>query len=223
LICSGAARARSAPIADRNLWAIVSLTGPLLGREPEAGRWRYTFDAPQRFGDDLHRFSQGVWRAGVGYLLTPRWSVWAGYSHTYTDTPYARAPSREHRGFQQLLWGRRVRDLRLNYRLRFEARSPDTGRDTGLRLRHQFRVSHPIRRVPPLSWIVSEEIILNLNATDYGARQGLDQNRAFAGVGWAWSPISRSEAGYMHQLVHRPGGPDRHNHVLAVSLAFAFQ
>jgi hypothetical protein len=89
--------------------------------------------------------------------------------------------------------------------------------------RRQFRVSHPLRLVPPLSGIVSEEIILNLNATDYGARPGIDQNRAFAGLGWDWSPVNRSEIGYMHQLVHRPGGPDRHNHILAVSFAFSFK
>ncbi len=215
--------AGGATIHDHNTWVNFSLTGPLLDGQGGASRWRFTFDSPNRFGDNSRQYAQGAWRAGLGYALNSHWSIWAGGSYTRTDTPYSSVPYGEPRGFQQVLWTDRSGDFILQYRLRLEERFPDTGNDLGLRLRQQFRVSHPLPAFKPLSWVLWEELFLNLNETDYGARRGLDQNRAFVGLGWTWSEIVRSEAGYLHHFNRRPGRVDGVNHTLAVSLAITFK
>ena len=211
----------STAIQDQNVWLNLSVTGPLLGARTGPNPWRFYFDSPNRFADDAHRYAQGAWRSAVGCHLSPRWSAWAGYGHTRTATPYARVPFGEHRPFQQLLWSRRAGRTNLGYRLRLEERFPDTGTDLGLRLRQQFRLSHPAPGLKPLAWVLSEEYFLNLNVTDYGARRGIDQNRIFAGVAWQWSEGFRSELGYLHHFTNRHGQPNRLNHVLALNLALS--
>lgn len=224
LLSAGLERAAaSSVIEDRNTWLQLAITGPLLGSRPEARPWRYALDSPNRFGNNSRQYSQGAWRAGIGYMLNQAWSVWAGCSYTYTDTPYTRAPFGEPRGYQQLTWTGRASAFNLQHRFRFEEKFPATGHDMGLRVRHQFRVSHPIPGIRPLAWVWSEEVFFNLNATDYGARRGLDQNRTFAGFAWQWSEHTRSEVGYLHHFTNRSGQPNRVNHVLAVSLALAFR
>jgi hypothetical protein len=213
--------ARSATIEDFNTWVHLSVTGTLLPEEAGGSRWRYIIDSPSRFGDQARKYSQVVGRAGLGYTLNPQWSLWAGYSYSHTDIPYARVPFGEHRAFQQLLWTGRTGRFTLGARHRLEERFPQTGNDMGVRLRHQFRVSHPVGQSKALSWVAWEEVFLNLNRTDYGARRGLDQNRLFAGIGWKLSETLRSEAGYLHHFNQRPGGPDRVNHVLAFSVALS--
>jgi hypothetical protein len=210
-------------IEDRNVWLHFSVTGPLLGSRPGPNPWRFSFDSPHRFAADAREYAQGVWRFAVGRTLSPEWSAWAGYGFTRTDAPYTRTPYFEHRPFQQLLWSRRTPRAQLSYRLRLEERLPEPSHDTGWRVRQQIRVSLPVREIKPLAWVFSEEYFLNLNATDTGARRGLDQNRVFAGASWQWSEVFRSELGYMHHYTRRNGQPNRVNHVLALNLALAFQ
>ena len=223
LVCPGLARANPDVIEDHNTWAQFVITGPLLAHRPGAQQWRYGFDSQLSYANDSSQYAQGVWRGGLGYALNAAWTVGAGYGYTRTNPPYTRASYTEHRGFQQLAWAGRAGDYTLNYRFRFEERFPNPGDEMGLRMRHQFRVSHPIRAIKPLSWVLGDEIFWNLNATDYGARPGFDQNRAFAGFGWQWSETTRSEAGYLHQFARRPGQADRVNHILALSLALSFK
>ncbi len=215
--------ARSATVEDYNTWIQYSMTGPLGPSREGTNPWRYTFDSPQRFGDNSRRYSQRIWRGGIGYAVTPHWSVWAGYGHSDTDMPYSRVPYGENRLFQQVLWSGRRAAFSISSRHRLEERFPETGHDMGLRSRHQFRVSHPVRPIVALTVIVSEEIFFNLNPTDYGARRGVDQNRFFAGFGWQWTKALRTEAGYINHYSFRPGREDRLNHVLALNLALAFK
>lgn len=221
LVLAGAARGTGV-VEDKNVWLHLSLTGPLLGTRTGPNPWRYALESPQRFADNVHKHAQGAWRFGIGRTLTPEWSAWGGYVFTWTDIPYTRTPYAEHRLYQQLSWARRGGRVQLSGRLRVEERFLDTGNDMGLRLRQQVRVSVPVRDVKPLAWVFSEEYFLNLNATDYGARRGLDQNRAFAGTSWQWSDTLRSEVGYLHQYLHRNGSPNRVNHALVIHLALSF-
>lgn len=207
---------------DKNVWLHFSVTGPLLGTRAGPNPWRFAFESPHRFAADAHQYAQGAWRFGVGRTLSPEWSAWGGYVFTRTDVPYTRTPYLEHRPYQQLTWTRRGGRNQLSCRLRVEERFLETGNDMGLRVRQQVRMSVPVREIKPLAWVFSEEYFLNINATDYGARRGLDQNRAFAGASWQWSEVMRTEFGYLHQYVHRNGQPNRVNHALVLHLALSF-
>lgn len=214
---------RGKTVEDFNTWFQYSLTGPLGSSRDGTNPWRYTFDSPNRFGGNSRHYSQGVWRGGIGYALTRQWSFWVGYGYSDTDVPYTRTPFGEHRPFQQVIWTGQGARFSLSSRHRLEERFPETGDDMGLRSRHQFRVSHPVAGIAPLSVVASEEIFFNLNATDYGAQRGVDQNRAFVGLGWRWSEILRTETGYMNHYIRRPGRENRMNHVWMINVSLAFR
>lgn len=218
-------RATGTIVEDRNLWITTVITGPLLARQPEAeaSQWRYVADSTSQFNADPGQRVQTTGRFGLGYALDSRWSLWAGYHFIRNYALRTHQIGDEDRAFQQLQWTDRVGEYTLLARSRLEERFVDGSHDTGLRLRQQIRASHPIHTVAPLSWIVWDEVYVHLNATDYGARRGLDQNRIFAGLGWQWSDALRSEAGYCHRFINRPSVANRVTHALAVTLALAFK
>ena len=67
---------------------------------------------------------------------------------------------------------------------------------------------------------VFDEVFLNLNDTDWGAESGLDRNRIFAGIGWKPKsmPYLKGEVGYLNQLIDRPSGIHRMDHLLSLNL-----
>jgi hypothetical protein len=208
---------------ERNLWTQLTLTGPLAASTAAPCPWRYTFDTPHRWSVDTDEYAQGTWRAGLGYVLSPKCTLWAGGSVVRNFPPYARVPYSETRWFQQLSWSDQANGCTFAYRLRLEQRHPETGSRMGLRLRHQFRVSHPLPATPRVSWILWDEIFHHLNHPDYGAGRGLDQNRVFAGVGWNSSEIIRQELGYLHQWSNRVGRPNREIHALSYGVTLNFR
>jgi hypothetical protein len=212
-----------AVISDHHLWVNFAASGPLLPDRLEARPWRLALDTSNRFANDARKHAQGVLRFCFGYMLNAQWGAWAGYSYTHSDTPWGRVPYSERAAVQYLTWTDRAGDYLLASRFRFDERVQSTGHDLGFRIREQFRVSHAIPGIQPLSWLVWDEVFLNLNATDWGACRGLDQNRSFAGFGWQWSETARSEAGYLHHFTNKPGRPDRVNHVFVLSLMLTFR
>jgi len=63
-----------------------------------------------------------------------------------------------------------------------------------------------------------------LNSMDSGIRSGLNQNWAFAGVGYRLNKETTVEIGYLNQFINRPQSPrpDQMNHVLAVTMLMNF-
>jgi Protein of unknown function (DUF2490) len=91
----------------------------------------------------------------------------------------------------------------------------------GHRLRQMFRVTMPLESAPKFSLVGSNEVFMNLNRTDWGARSGFDQNRLFVGVGYGATSKLRLEAGYLNQYVDT-ATIDRRNHVLSTTLSYSF-
>ena len=209
---------RATTVEDKNLWINLSMTGSLFDGDHGSSPWRFSFDSPNRFANNAKKMTVAEWRWGIGYVLNPKWSVWTGYGYTHTDTPFTRVPYNENRLNQIVNWTDRFGDFTLLFRNRLEERFPDSGHDMGLRSRHQLRISHPIPALKSVSWLVWDEIFFHLNDTDFGARKGLDQNRAFAGVAWKRSQQFRTEVGYLQHFTYHPGGTNRINHALAITL-----
>ena len=95
------------------------------------------------------------------------------------------------------------------------------GRETGLRLRQMLKANKPLEANPNFSFILSDEMFLNLNDTDWGVRSGFDQNRLFLGAGYVFNPTVKLEAGYLNQYVNG-ARIDRMNHILSSSLNISF-
>lgn len=186
--------------------------------EPLSGRFKWWFDGHLRFLDDTGGFHQSIARPGLGLTVTDNTALWAGYAWIET-TPVTRNTFTEHRIWQQTTWSENFDEVSFALRSRLEQRFLETGDDVGVRFRQLVRAQHNLPQSPRLTLVAWDEAFFHLNDTDWGARTGFDQNRAFAGFGWKHDPDSpwRTEIGYLNQYINTASGSDRQNHILSVN------
>jgi len=198
---------------DAQGWANLTAMGPV------AGRLVYFAEVQPRVADDASRLDQLLLRPAIGWKLSDRVTLYQGYARVLTYVG-DRDTRREHRSFQQVTWtvpqGRRAE---LQSRTRLEQRWRDDGRDMGLRLREMIRGE--IALSPSglgVRALGHAELFVALRDTDWGNRAGFDQLRSFAGLEVPVGGRSTLEAGYLNQLLDRPGAAARMNHVASVAL-----
>lgn len=200
--------------AQDQVWSAVTVSGPVA----KDSRWLVWFDGHARFREGGDTLDTIILRPGVGYRVNDRMDVWVGYAHVTNRRPGV--DTEEHRLWQQATYTiAQIAGGNLTGRTRFEQRFRDGGDDTGLRLRQFVRWSRPLGDTP-LSAVVSNEIFIALNDTDWGQRGGYDQNRAFVGLAYAVTPKFRVEAGYLNQQIDGGSAPDTRNDNLSLA-AFA--
>jgi Protein of unknown function (DUF2490) len=219
LFCGSAAKAQ----VDSGVWFSGSATGKLPAPLNDAkGSWRLWTDGQLRFGDDASRFSQGLFRPGVGYAINPTWTVWLGYAYIRTEQPYARTPSNEQRIWEQLSWQAKAGRTDLSSRTRLEQRFHSAGSDTGWRFREMGKLMQPLGKKGIWLIAVYDEIFVNLNSTNFGAKSGTDRNRVFAGPGFNVGKPLRFELGYLNQYTFNNNGPDRVDHLFSINAFWNF-
>jgi hypothetical protein len=220
LICCFACTCAGQTADDTGLWFAALGNGKLdsLGEE---SRLRWWFDAHYRLLDDTNGFNQSIVRPGLGYALTDKQTVWAGYGWINTS-PIVGEDFDEHRIWQQWTASPSVGCWKFLHRSRFEQRLVETGDDVGLRWRQFFRGQRVINHCPEWSLVLWDEAFFNLNDTDWGAQSGFDQNRSFIGFGYKPTRDSkvRTEIGYLNQFIDRESGADGLNHILSVNFFF---
>lgn len=215
-------------VEDFQTWGNITAIGNFKSDHPILKNIKYWVEGQGRFGDNSSRFSQSIVRPGIGYDLNEKTSVWVGYAWVPTSRPFAaRSPFNEHRIWQQLLWSDKYSFGKIMSRTRFEQRFFDIpgSSDVAYRYRQLFKISFPMVFISPdVSFILANEIFVNFNNTDSGIRNGFDQNRAFAGIGYQFSKIATGEIGYMNQYVNKPDSPrpDQMQHILSVNLFLNF-
>ncbi len=205
---------------DTGLWLAAFGNGKFKSLEDDS-KVRWWFDTHYRLRDDTDGFNQSIVRPGVGYAFADEQALWVGYGWIRTS-PILGGEFDEHRIWQQWTATPSYGDWRFLHRSRFEQRLVDTGDDTGLRWRQLARAQKILTNCPQWSLVAWDEIFFNLNDTDWGARAGLDQNRAFLGVGFKRRPEAsgRIEIGYLNQYVNRQGSVDGMNHILSINYFF---
>lgn len=201
---------------DFQTWGNITATGSLGFINPDLKNAKYWLEGQGRFGKDTSQFSQGMVRAGLGYAVTEKVSVWLGYAFVPTEEPFAKVPFDEHRIWQQVLWSDKFADITLTSRSRLEQRFIPTGSNVGWRFRQMFKASVPIAY--DFSFVISDEYFANINKTNYGADEGFDQNRAFVGIGYNFDKNIKTEIGYMNQYIRKPKAADRMDDILSVNL-----
>jgi hypothetical protein len=216
-----ASTAQAAADEDFHTWGAVVATGALGAALPAARFW---LEGQGRFDDDSSRFNQGIVRAALGHALGPRAVLWAGYAFIPTRP---RGPGNdivEHRPWQQLTWRAAApfAGLTLSTRTRLEQRFVEGGADTGWRFRQLVKLTRPLGTDERLYLALWDEVFVNMNSTDWGARDGFDQNRVFAGLGIHLVPGWVTEVGYMNQYIDRDRRADASNHVLSLTLFLNF-
>ncbi len=188
-------------LQDAGSWAQVVSEGSLKFIDPSLEKGRIWLEGQSRWDDTWNHWYQGVLRIGLGYSLSDRATIWAGY--TWVPTQNLGKPSVS----QQDLWPgfRYVLPTEIGtftFRTMIESNFlPGNGDTVRVRPRQMFRYMHPFEQKPQLSLIIWDELFVRVNTTPAGGQSGFDQNRGFAGMGWTFNPNFRAELGYMNQYI----------------------
>ena len=206
---------------NNGLWMMKASQG-VLGSKDSPYRW--WLDAHLRYSDDANDFEQSIFRPGLGYALPNHHTLWAGYGWI-ANSPEMGDTFHEHRFWQQHSWKTKVGSFGLASRSRLEQRFREGSQDdAGWRFRQFIKLTRPILDDGPFYWSLWDEVFLNLNDTNWGAESGLDRNRIFAGIGWQPKsmPYLKAEVGYLNQLIDRPTGINRMDHLLSLNVFLNF-
>jgi hypothetical protein len=208
---------------DGALWEMWLGQGSFESLHPDWKNVRWWLDVQARWRDEGEDLDGTFLRPGLGYALTDRVTVFAGYA-LITTFP-AGAPDRtENRLWQQLTWNVPVDGAyQLQFRSRLEQRFVEEADDTGWRFRQLAKYTRPASADGRRYLSLIDEVFYDLNDTDFGQDGGLSQNRAFVGLGWFLDEARTIafEGGYLNQWISRPGD-DRMNHALSLNLLVSF-
>ncbi len=213
LIPSG--RSQAATEHDGQLWIPFYLTASLTDRVLGY------FEVNPRFGDNVSEINQLLIRPALGYQLTPHFSLWQGYAWVTNYQPSFRG---EQRIFQQAIYSRPFHAFRLLSRTRLEERWIQDSRGTSLRAREMLRFMVPVAGSEVWSFVVYDEIFVNLNSIENGPQSGFDQNRAFVGINRTINRHMNVDLGYQNVAVNtvEPGFVDKHLHVILIQTFINF-
>ncbi len=206
---------------DFRLWGNVTARGNFGIIDSDLKRWRWWMEVQPRSRESGKEMDQLLIRPGIGYALTDHSTVWIGYAHVTNYPIIGNDEIEESRIWQQYQWSGPTLLGKFTSRTRFEQRWQENGDDTGGRFRQFFKFNWPFWFHPAASFVAWDEMFVHLNSTDWGARQGFDQNRGFAGLGYRWTPQILSEVGYLNQYINT-ANTDRMNHILSLNLFLDF-
>jgi hypothetical protein len=208
-VALSAATAGAETIADGRAWFNVTAQE----RAGTASPWRWYAELQWRYRDGVSDVDQLLVRPAVGYDLTSRSSVWAGYGYT-PGFPAAGGVLAENRAWQQYMWNGPALGSVVQSRTRLEQRSIEGNDRLAWRARTFVRLQKPVAEPANLAMVVWNEIFVHLNDTRQTA-QGFDQNRVFAGVGLTVAPGARLEVGYVNQAIRGGRAPvNRQHHIV---------
>lgn len=203
-------------IEDGRYWFSLYTQGPL----PKENFY-WSLDIHPRWREEGQNFDTLILRPSLIYKITPKTSIWTGYD-TINNHPAGQSSFQENRLWEQVMHQfEPFGALTLTVRTRFEQRDREDYSDIAHRLRQMVRATTPSSLHQQLSWVVWDELFINLNQTDWGVMRGTDQNRLFLGANWKFDELSNLEVGYINQYVNGKT-IDRENHILSSTIRFNF-
>lgn len=190
-------------LQDAGSWLQVVGEGSLKAVAPGLEKGRLWLEGQSRWDDNWGHWYQGMARAAVGYSLSDRATIWAGYTFLPTQNVGKNYVA------QQDVWPafRYVLPTSIGtvtFRTMVESNFLlGNGDDVRVRPRQMLRFMHPLEFEPRLSLITWDEVFVRANTTPAGGQAGFDQNRIFAGLGWTFTFTNsfRAEAGYLNQYL----------------------
>jgi Protein of unknown function (DUF2490) len=208
--------------ANRHLWLVYN------GSYRFSEHWGLYTEAQLRRADEGRKPQQTLVRAAVDYHVCPRLMLSGGFAYQksfpYGDFPAA-GTSPENRLYEQILLRDEAGPVQLQHRYRLEQRWIRWPGDQDFtyqnRARYLLRLTLPLfgpKIEPRMPYVaLSDEVMVNFGRR---VRSNIfDQNRLYAGFGYAASKLVNLEAGYLNQLVQqRNGRVFEHNHTLQLSV-----
>ncbi|HSI46015.1 MAG TPA: DUF2490 domain-containing protein [Methylophilus sp.] len=208
--------ASAGPEEDGGYWFNVHMQGDL-----PVQNFGWSMDTNPRWRNEGKHIDYLYLRPALFYKLSPQTNLWLGHD-TIIGHPEGKSAYHETRWYEQFQYQfEPVSSVTFSNRTRLEERSREGFQDTGHRLRQMIKATMPLKMHPQLSLVISNELFINFNPTDWGARRGIDQNRLFIGSNWAFNKSSYLEAGYLNQIVHK-ATTNLENHVITATLGFKF-
>ena len=203
-------------IEDGRYWFSLYTQGPL----PKENFY-WSLDIHPRWREEGRHFDTLILRPSLIYKITPKTSIWTGYD-TINNHPAGQSSFQENRLWEQVMHQfEPFGALTLTVRTRFEQRDREDYSDIAHRLRQMVRATTPSSLHQQLSWVIWDELFINLNQTDWGVMRGTDQNRLFLGANWKFDELSNLEVGYINQYVNGKT-IDRENHIISSTIRFNF-
>lgn len=184
---------------DTGAWMQAVGEGSLKIVDPSLEKGRLWLEGQSRFDGNWNHWYQGMVRTAVGYSLSDRATIWAGYTWLPTQNqgnPYI-AQQDVWPAFRYIL----PTDIgTFTFRTMWESNFL-RGNQVRERPRQMIKFMHPFDFEPRLSFIAWDEAFYRVNTTNWGGKSGFDQNRAFAGLGWSFNSYVRTELGYLNQYI----------------------
>lgn len=191
--------------SDGQLWSTGRINHPI------GERFDLSFLAQGRFSDDIGESDAWLLRPALGYRLWE--SVWLGVGYDYFRLV---GRGDENRFWQEVALPLRFGDFIMGNRLRIEQRWIEGASGVVARARYRIRCAHPIASTPAYL-VFANEVFVNLNDRGQGPKQGFEQNRLGAGLGFHLGPHVRAEVGYQWRYLDGRSA-DRNDHILAINL-----
>lgn len=205
-------------VEDDGSWLQMVGEGSLKILDPKLEKTRIWLEGQSRYDGDFSHWYQGMARVAIGYSLSDRATVWAGYTWLPTENIGKSFVS------QQDVWPgfRYVLPTSLgtfSFRTLIESNFLQDD-NVRVRPRQMIRFMHPMGFEPRLNLIAWDEFFVRLNSTPYGGQSGFDQNRAFAGLGWTFNKNVRTELGYLNQYLDDASHTNNTMHNLVMGSVF---
>jgi len=200
-------------------------------------RWGIHTEYQWRRNDMFDKWQQSLLRVGAEYYLKNGVQLTVGYGWIRTYPYGAQAIAStfdEHRLWQQVILPQQLWRIGINHRYRMEQRwleiaatNPDGSTTTDFELRNRAR--YRLLLTMPLSRKIMTDNTLFLGLYDeiflgFGPNIGknvLDQNRAYAALGWRFNKNLNVQAGYLNQYVIKSDGiRAERNHTLQLAVQY---
>jgi len=203
---------------DSGAWMQAVAEGSMDFIDPSLKNGRIWLEGQTRFDGNWDHWYQGMVRTAVGYSLSDRATIWAGYTWLPTQNQ-----GKDYIA-QQDIWPafRYVLPTEIGtftFRTMWETNFL-RGSQLRERPRQMIKFMHPFEFEPRLSFIAWDEAFYRVNTTTWGGKSGFDQNRAFAGVGWNFNKNVRGELGYLNQYLDDANHVNTTMHHLAMASVF---
>ncbi|GGG98589.1 hypothetical protein GCM10007415_37740 [Parapedobacter pyrenivorans] len=190
--------------------------------------WGMNNDIQFRTGKDWNTNSLLLIRPGVNYYVNTRQTASVGYAATLVTSQLPVAGNRltEHRIWQQYIINGDLLRMPTQHRFRLEQRFLRRPDETVFAQRARYFIRGMIPLSRPLGErfergaFISLQNELFFNIHNKAALNGrlLDQNRAYASVGFRISSRYDIEAGYMNQFLLRNAMPNAFTHIAQIAL-----
>ncbi|STX51671.1 Protein of uncharacterised function (DUF2490) [Legionella busanensis] len=162
--------------------------------------YRFYLEPQLRIQDAPNKLDQVLNNVGLGYLITPTLTLWAGTTSLIIGSLSDEIPhSREFRIWQQISTSHKIQQYDLQWRTRLEERKREHFSDLNYRLRTRLTVEHPFYKVFSVVWY--DEFFINLNRPIWITSKRADQNRFFIGMDYQATKTWTVGLGYLNQYI----------------------